>query len=403
MLAGLAEGFDIQSMGVAAPTLAPALRLASAQLGPVFSASTLGLLIGAIVFGRLADRLGRRVTLILSLAIFGAFSLASASAFDFSSLLVVRLLAGLGLGGAMPNIVALSAEAAGEKNRARLVAIGASSLPLGGAVASLVAASLAWRAIFVVGGLFPIGVAAIMTAWLPESPALVASRRAVAAADGPADRAMSLPQALFGEGRAIATFLLWVAAAAALLSLFLILNWLPTLMMARGASRADAELIAVMFNVGGGLGALALGALFGGDRRAWVFAGWYLGMVVALVRLATSPPDVVSSGLAAMATGVFVSATPTGIYALVPDFYPVAIRGAGAGSVIGVGRIGAILGPFLAAALLGAGARASVALLSALPFMALSAAATFLVLLRRAPAEVANAPGQALPSGGRGG
>ena len=116
-LAALAEGFDVQSMGVAAPRMAPTLALTRDQLGPVFSASIVGLLVGAVLIGRLADRVGRRWTLIGSLVVLGVFSWVTVWAWDLRSLLVIRLLAGLGLGGAMPNLIALSAESVGEARR----------------------------------------------------------------------------------------------------------------------------------------------------------------------------------------------------------------------------------------------------------------------------------------------
>lgn len=377
-LAALVEGFDIQSMGVAAPTLAPALGLARSQLGPVFSASTLGLLIGALVVGRLADRIGRRAALISSLLVFGVFSLATASAWNYPSLLTMRLLAGLGLGGAMPNIIALAAEAGAERSRARLVALAAAALPFGGAVASLTATFLGWRAIFMVGGAAPLAVSALMGPLLPESYDLIAAR-----SQGGRLARTAYAEALFGSGRAAPTALLWIAAGMTLLTLFLLLNWLPTLMAAKGAPRAEAELISGLFNIGGGLGALALAVLFRGERRAGVIAAWFAGMVVALVLLAASRADLATAGAAALAAGAFVSSTPTAIYAIAPDFYAVEIRGAGLGATIGVGRVGAILGPLLAGAVLEAGGGPAAALLALLPIIAVAAAATFGLLLIR--------------------
>jgi hypothetical protein len=120
-LAILCEGIDIVSMGLAAPRMAPALGLTRDQLGPLFSASIVGLLVGAVIFGRLADRFGRKWTLVTCLVIFGFFSLATAAVRPFEALLAVRLAAGLGLGGALPNLVALAAEAVAPQSRAGLV------------------------------------------------------------------------------------------------------------------------------------------------------------------------------------------------------------------------------------------------------------------------------------------
>ena len=387
-LAALAEGFDIQSMGVAAPTLAPALRLTRDQLGPVFSASTLGLLVGAIVLGRLADRVGRRWTLIASLAIYGVFSLATAAAWDFTSLAVIRVLAGVGLGGAMPNMIALAAEAVAEARRARFVAVMAATMPFGGVVASLAAASLDWRSIFVVGGVWPLAVAALMMLSLPESHRFLTARQAQAedAASAP-----SYAHVLFGGGRAAATLALWIAAFAMLLQLYLILNWLPTLMGAKGVSKPDAAWVQVLFNLGGGLGGLAIAALFSGARRAATFTVWFVGMAAGVVLLSQAAPTLMASGLAGLAAGLFIPSAPTAIYALAPDYYGVAMRGTGVGAVIGMGRLGAIAGPILAAALLASGQGVAGVLLGMLPFVALAAAATFAALSRRPAAQISPA------------
>src|SRR5215469_7657175 len=205
-LAAIVEGYDIQSMGVAAPGLAPALHLTRDQLGPAFSASTVGLFIGAIAIGRLADRIGRKWALVGSLATFGLFSLATPYADGLTSLLGIRLAAGLGLGGAMPNLIALASEAVSPARQASLVAVAAASMPLGGSIASGVAASLPWREIFAFGGAAPLALAAVM------GPALRESARFLADRDAPNDLGEGLAATYFGGGRAVASLMLWIAA-----------------------------------------------------------------------------------------------------------------------------------------------------------------------------------------------
>ncbi|MFI4935974.1 MAG: MFS transporter, partial [Caulobacterales bacterium] len=213
-MGALAEGFDVQSMGVAAPGLAPALGLTRDQLGPAFSASIVGLLIGAVLIGRLADRVGRKWTLVSSLSVFGVFSLATAMAWDFTSLLWIRLFVGLGLGGAMPNLIALCAEATPEQGRSRIVSLAMSGMPFGGALAGLVAAVLDWRGVFHVGGGWPLAMAALMALSLPESERFQAARVTSTARS-------DFRKVLFGEGRAGATLLLWAARFATLLTLYM--------------------------------------------------------------------------------------------------------------------------------------------------------------------------------------
>ena|SRR6185312_13977350 len=374
-LASMAEGYDIQSMGVAAPAMAPALRLTRDQLGPAFSASTVGLLVGAFVIGTLADRIGRKWALAGSLAVFGALTLATPFAHDLGALLAIRLAAGLGLGGAMPNFIALAAEAVSEARRAQFVAVSAAAMPLGGAIASAVAAALPWRAIFVVGGAWPLALAAIMAVALPESARFLGAR-----AQG---RAASPAEAVFGGGRWIASLLLWSAAFCVLLSLYLLLNWLPLLLAAKGVTKPGAAFVQLVFNIGGVIGTLALALLFYGRRRGGTLAAWFIGMAAGALAIALAPPAVALAAFAGFVAGWFISSAPTALYALAPDFYAVEIRATGLGAVIGFGRLGAIVGPLLAGALLARGKDTTGVLLALPPFILAGAAATFLALPRR--------------------
>lgn len=377
-LASMAEGFDIQSMGVAAPGMAPALHLSRDQLGPAFSASTVGLFVGAIVIGALADRIGRKWALIGSLGVFGLLTLATPFASDINTLLAIRLAAGLGLGGAMPNFLSLSAEAVSETRRAQFVAISAAAMPLGGAAASAVAAAAPWRAIFVVGGAWPLALVVAMAAALPESARFL-SAKAKAARTGPAE-------ALFGGGRAPATLLLWTAAFCVLLCLYLLLNWLPLLLAAKGVTKPGAAIVQLSFNIGAVVGTLCLALLLRGRRRAGPLAGCFAGMAAGVVLLASTPPTLALAAGAGFVAGWFVSSSPTALYALAPDFYDVEIRATGLGAMIGLGRVGAIIGPLLAGALLARGQGANGVLMALPPFVALGALATFLALRRR-PAQ----------------
>jgi AAHS family 3-hydroxyphenylpropionic acid transporter len=383
-LAALAEGFDIQSVGVAAPRLAPALALAREQLGPVFSASLIGLLAGALTFGRVADRVGRKWVLIASLTVFGLFSAATALAWDLDSLLAIRVLAGLGLGGAMPNLLALAAEAVGEDRRARVVTLVAAGFPFGGALAGAIAATLGWRDIFLVGAAAPLAMAPLMAFVLPESSSFLAARRSPGVA---ATARSDYPWILFGPSRALTTGLLWIASFLATLTLYLLLNWLPILMGDKGVSKPEASLISLLFNLGGAFGVLALGALLDRARRAWILAGWYVALAVCLVALAGAGADMLSAGAAGFAAGVFVVSASVSLNGLAPCFYPVVMRGAGVGATVAVGRSGGIVGPLLAAALLGAGVGASGVLLVLAPLAAVAGGATLLLLRRRTVAD----------------
>jgi AAHS family 3-hydroxyphenylpropionic acid transporter len=379
-LAALCEGFDIQSVGVAAPQMAPALRLGRGQLGPVFSASILGLFIGAVVLGRVADRFGRKRMLIASLAAFGTFSLATAATTSLGDLLAVRLLAGVGLGGAFPTLVALSAEAVAAESRARLVTRVTCGFALGAASCGVAAAGLGWRGIFYVGGLAPLALAAVMAGGMSESRAFLAARDGASAHDG-------FLWILFGGGRATRTLLLWTASFASLLSLYLLVNWLPTLLADRGLASTEASLVSVLFNLGAAVGILILAELLDQSRPRRTIGFWYLGLGLSLVILARTGAGFPTAAVAGFAVGFFVASAPQPLYGLAPGCYGVAMRGAGVGASVAVGRLGAILGPLLAAALLDLGAGASGVLLGLLPIASAAGGATIALIARPALAD----------------
>jgi AAHS family 3-hydroxyphenylpropionic acid transporter len=376
-LAALAEGFDIQSMGVAAPAMAPAMRLARDQLGPAFSASTLGLTIGAIAVGWLADRIGRKAALIGSLLVFGVFSLATPFAPSAAMLLAIRFAAGLGLGGGMPNLMALASEAVAERWRATFVAVATAAFPLGGAVASAIAATAPWQAIFDVGGGWPLVLAAVMLPALPESDRFQAARRAHAAEPS------GLFPTFFGAGRARSSVLIWTAAFASLLVLFVMLNWLPLLMTAKGVGHTAASLISLGFNAAGAGGGLTMAALLVRPRRGRLLAAWFAACGASVLLLAIAPPQLAAIGAAAAVAGFFISSMTMALYALGPDVYPVEMRATGLGGIVGVGRLGAVAGPLLAGALLARGANSEGVLLALLPFAAMGAVAALALVPRR--------------------
>jgi AAHS family 3-hydroxyphenylpropionic acid transporter len=386
-LAALGEGFDIQSMGVAAPHMAPALGLTHAQLGPLFSASVVGLLIGAIVIGRIADTAGRKWTLIASLATFGVFSAATVVVGAFTPLLIVRLLAGLGLGGAMPNLIALSAEAlAAERinvdRRTRIVTMITAGMPFGGALAGLAAIALSWRGIFIAGAALPLALAPLMAIALPESRGFALARRTATVGQ----QKTGVWRGLFGEGRLATTLLLWAATFCSLLSLYLLINWLPTLMRAKGVSARDASLASVLYNLGGALSAFLLAALMEQRRRAPKLALWYLGMAGSILLLARAGPELSSAGAAAFVAGVFIASAALPFYGLAPAYYEVEVRGAGVGAALGVGRSGAIVGPLMAGALLTAGAGAATVIMALLP-LAVAIGTSAMALMSRPTAK----------------
>ncbi|WP_200941419.1 MFS transporter [Caulobacter sp. Root1455] len=348
LLAAMIEGFDIQSMGVAAPRMLPALHLTPGQAGWAFSASLIGLMVGASFGGVIADRVGRRPVLTASVAAFGVFSLLTALATGFAPLLAVRFLTGLGLGGAMPMLIALASEQASPARKATMVALIAGGMPLGGAVAGLVARTPMalddWRTIFLVGGLVPLVVAPLLYLVLP-----------VGRPDRAAHQSGDAARALFGAGRWPATACLWLSYALVALTLHLLLNWLPTLLVARGLPPASAFLVSALFNLGGMSGGLAFGLVVDRSGARWPLLAGFAGLAVALVLLAGASGEPVIAALA-FAAGFLLMGGQFTLYGLTPPYYPATVRSTGVGAAVAAGRVGSILGPLAAAQLIGGGA-----------------------------------------------
>ncbi|WP_321950126.1 3-(3-hydroxy-phenyl)propionate transporter MhpT [Burkholderia cenocepacia] len=374
----LLEGLDLQSVGVAAPRMAREFGLSVSQMGIAFSAGTFGLLPGAMLGGRLADRVGRKRVLIASTVLFGLLSIATAQVSSFAMLVVVRVLTGIGLGGAMPNLIALSSEAVEPRSRSSAVATMYCGIPFGGVIASLIGVLLAgdteWRHIFYVGGLGPLLLVPLLVWCLPESRAYldVAGTQAARA---------SVARTLFGDGRTTSTLALWVSYFCTLIVLYFLLNWLPSLMAARGLDRAHVGLVQIAFNVGAGFGALGIGAALDRMRASRVVGGMYVGIVLSLAALAAAP-GFASLAAAAFAAGMFVVGGQSVLYALAAMYYPTAMRGTGVGSAVAVGRLGSVVGPLAAATLLAAGRSAPVVIGASIP-VTLVAAVAALLLIRR--------------------
>ncbi|WP_175973732.1 3-(3-hydroxy-phenyl)propionate transporter MhpT [Burkholderia sp. BCC1047] len=378
----LLEGLDLQSVGVAAPRMAREFGLSVSQMGIAFSAGTFGLLPGAMLGGRLADRIGRKRVLIASVVLFGLLSIATAQVSTFAMLVVVRVLTGIGLGGAMPNLIALSSEAVEPRSRSSAVATMYCGIPFGGVIASVIGVLLAgdteWRHIFYVGGVGPLLLVPLLVWCLPES-------RAYLDVAGTQAARTSVGKTLFGDGRTTSTVALWVSYFCTLIVLYFLLNWLPSLMASRGLDRAHVGLVQIAFNVGAGLGALGIGAALDRMRASRVVGGMYVGIVLSLAALAAAP-GFASLAAAAFAAGMFVVGGQSVLYALAAIYYPTAMRGTGVGAAVAVGRLGSVVGPLAAATLLAAGRSAPVVIGASIPVTLVAAFAAF-VLIRRPQAD----------------
>jgi AAHS family 3-hydroxyphenylpropionic acid transporter len=378
--AALFEGFDNQSMGVAAPRLAAEFALTAGEKGFVFSAAAIGLAVGAIVGGRVADIIGRKRTLVASMLLFGAFSVLTAFATSATTFFVARLLTGLGLGGAMPNFIALASEAAHPSKRLVAVTMVTAGMPFGGTIAALIALGERfgwdWRVIFYVGGVGPIVVALLMLRYL------TAARHAVPMGEARATHVHTVSATLFASRRTATTLLLWTGFFFTQLLLLLMLNWLPSLMIGFGFTTAQASWASVCFNLSGSVGAVLLSRLHAGrHRRAWVLVT-YLGIALALALIPAVGSTFALAAIACAFAGVFIIGAQLILFALAPLYYPSSIRGTGVGASVAVGRVGSIVGPLFASALLIGGGNSASVLLGILPFVVVSGTAAFALTWR---------------------
>jgi len=388
-LAALMEGYDLQAAGVGGAKIAKEFALNSSQMGMVFTSNTTGLFLGAAVGGWLADRIGRKWVLALSLIVFGVFTVGSALANNYEMLVLMRFLTGLGLGGALPNLVSIVAESGPAEQRATRVTIITAFMPLGGVLSNLVVlasgSDLDWRVIFHFGGWPPILIGLAALALLPESATFLHHRREREQGVAAAGRRDTW-SVLFREGRARSTLLLWITFFLTLLVLYMLLNWLPMLLSSKGFSRPETLIINMLFAAGGSLGSVVLAVAMTRLNRRYVLLGTYLAMGAALFALAAVGHEMVAASLVGIVVGFFVMGAQLVLYGLSATLYPGHVRGTGVGWGVAVGRLGSVAGPALAAAILAGGRSGSDVIMSILPAIAV-ATVTVMLLVWRAPPQ----------------
>jgi AAHS family 4-hydroxybenzoate transporter-like MFS transporter len=376
----LIDGYDIAAIAFAAPYLIKDWGVAPSALGPVFSASLFGILVGSGLFGWVGDRYGRKAALIGSNLLFGAFTLAAAYSTGLQQMFWLRFFAGIGIGGVIPNVVAINAESAPRHLRATLAIIAVGCVPIGGAIPGFVTAALVphygWPILFLIGGIVPIviGVAALFG--LPESikyMALHPSQRermeALIAAirpgvEIPANARFVIedekqfpgfnPAYLFRQGLALITPLLWLLFALNLMGFFFLLSWTPTLLAtAAKLPPTTVALAGALLQVGGTVGALAL--------CWWLQRHRFLAIAILFVLAVPVVGSIGFAGLTSQAAlltatffaGFLVLGIQSGINVVGAMIYPTSLRANGSGWQLGIGRIGSIVGPLVGALFVG--------------------------------------------------
>ena len=374
------DGFDAQAMGFVAPALSAALQIPRGVLGSVISSGLVGMMVGALVSGPLADRVGRKPVLVISVLVFGIGSLLTATAESVNTLMAFRVLTGLGMGGAMPNAIALTSEYMPRRRRAGAVTMMICGFSLGAAVGGLVAAAIipryGWESVFVVGGVVPIAIAAAAFVLLPDSIrflvvkggedarvrqylARLAPGAAIPAQLSPGvDEHQSggfLVKQLFTEGRTVPTVLIWTVYFMNLLNLFFLNSWLPTIISDAGIPVGTAIRLTSLFQIGGIGGALVLGRVLDRHFSFAVLAVCYVWAAVCIYLIGAAGASVPLLALTITCAGVGIIGGQNASHALSSEFYPTRMRSTGVGWALGIGRIGSIVGPVVGGQLLAQG------------------------------------------------
>lgn len=323
----------------------------------------------------------------MSVALFGIFSIATTQVWDLQSLLVARFLTGLGLGAAMPNLIALCAEAAPPRQRSTAVGAMYCGMPFGAALAAVIGivspGAEGWRQIFYVGGIGPLLTLPLLALCLKESTQFAAASQGASRAskDG-------IVRALFSDGRAGTTIALWISYLGTLIVLYFLMNWLPSMVLSRGLTPVQASVVQMMFNLGGGIGAIVIAALSDRIGKRPVVVGMYAGIALALLALAGATGSV-SMAWGGLLAGLFLVGTQSVLYALAGATYPTRVRGTGVGAAVAVGRMGSMIGPLIAGQLLALGQSASLLVISSIPLIVIAALGA-LTAVAKSPRESAN-------------
>jgi AAHS family 4-hydroxybenzoate transporter-like MFS transporter len=366
------DGFDVQALGYVAPAIIQEWRIPNASLGPVFGASNLGVLIGSLFFTMVADKVGRRPVLIGATLFFSILTIFTAMADTLGELLILRLIAGVGLGSIIPNATALIGEYSPQRKRVTLmmtITVGfTAGAALGGFVAAWLIPNFGWRSVFYFGGTIPLAIAFAMYFLLPESAQFLVvrgkQREKVAAwlnrinpdlrIDRNAQYVVSeenrqgVPVAhLFREGRTLGTVLLWVVNFMNLLNLYSLANWLPTVIRDAGYSTSTAVLVGTTLQVGGTIGPFVLAWLIAKKGFVPVLTTTFAVACASIAMIGQPGLSLPLLFVIVFVAGWCVVGGQPGVNAFAATFYPTYLRSTGIGWGLGIGRIGAIVGPVL--------------------------------------------------------
>ena len=347
------DGFDVLAMSFAASGVKADWHLPDGQLGALLSAGLVGMGLGSLTLGPCADRWGRRIIVLLSVALAGLGMLGSALARGYAELLSLRVLTGIGIGGTIASVAVIVSECAPDKLRGTALAVYATGYSIGatigGALAAYAIPRYGWRAAFVIGGTLSLLMWPLAWRKLPESLDFLLTRKP------------SKPSAQDSVGAQLrqlmrpTTLLVWIVFFCTMAGFYFILSWTPRLLNAAGLSAAQGMTGGVLLNLGGiaGCGLFALAATRADTHR--LLLGALIGSALLIVAFGLVISRVDIALWTALLLGMIANAAMAGLYAVGPPLYPTAVRTTGMGWAIGIGRFGAILAPLASGALLDRG------------------------------------------------
>lgn len=372
------DGYDLAVVGIALPSIMKQMAIDPTQAGLLVSSALFGMMFGNIFLGTIADKIGRRWAITICIALFSVFTAVAGLCTDPLSFGAARFLAGLGIGGVMPNVIAQMTEYAPQRVRSTMVTLMFSGYSIGGMLAALLGKGLietyGWQSVFIAAGL-PVLLIPLILKSMPESVAFLIRRnrsdelRRLAGRIDPdyvprtddrfvvtgADVAAGAPiRQLFREGRGLSTLMFWLSCFMCLFMVYALSSWLAKLMASAGYSLGSALTFVLVLNLGGMIGAIGGGWLADKFHIKYVLAGMYLLAAVSITMLGHQVPTGLLYVLVGLAGASTIGTQIVGC-AYAGQFYPIAIRATGIGWTLGVGRGGAILAPIVIGMLVGFG------------------------------------------------
>ena len=373
-LVAILDGFDTQAIAFVAPLLSEEFGIAKSEMGSIFSAALIGLMLGAFILSPIADRIGRKPVIIISCALMGVFCLMTATADSANELMLYRFLTGLGLGGAIPNLNTLTSEYAPKRSRAALMTFMFAGFPAGAVVGGIISVKLielfGWESVFIVGGIAPLVLSAVLIFSLPESIKFLSAhgkklelQLKILEAIKPDNHEIithNLEEVetekntkegsvleLFRNGLLPMTAIIWLIFFCNLLMMYTLMSWLPSVMKEAGLPLDKAIVTQVILNFGAIVGGIILSKFLDRFGAFIVLIPAFIIAGLSLASIGFMTSSMYALLIVVFITGGTVIGTQFGLNAFVSGVYPTSIRATGLGWALAVGRVGAIIGPVL--------------------------------------------------------